>query len=116
MMLAQAKSGLKFKQPKMDTWELVPSNKVSTGSRTEKDARQATFFLERVISEHPGTPWAYYAMEELKTPLGYEWVERWTNVKKEKMGAGGNNVPTAGKDDQKKMLAPPKPPRNLKNI
>lgn len=116
MMLAQAKSGMKFNHPKTDTWELIPSDKISTGSRMEKDAQQSKLLLERVIREHSGTPWAYYAEEELKTPMGYEWRESWTNVKKEKMGGGNNNPPAAMKDDQKKMLAPPKPERSLKNI
>jgi hypothetical protein len=114
LMLAKAKSGLKFEDKNSDTWELVPSNELSVGSQTEKIAKQAKALLEKVAAEHPGTPWAYYASEDLKIPLGYEWVERHTGVNKKDMPAGGNNPPAPRKDDQKKMLAPPK--RNLKNI
>jgi len=113
-MLAKAKGGLKFEDKNSDTWELVPSDELSVGSQTEKIAKQAKTLLEKVVAEHSGTPWAYYASEDLKIPLGYEWVERHTGVNKKDMPAGGNNPPAPRKDDQKKMLAPPK--RNLKNI
>jgi hypothetical protein len=33
-------------------------------------------YLNRVIKEHPGTPWAYLAHRELTTPLGWKWTER----------------------------------------
>ena len=116
-MLAQAKSGMKFKDPKNDTWVLEESADVSkAGSQTEKVAQQAMMLLDRVVRDHPGTPWALLAAEELRRPLGYTWVERNTGVNKPKMGDGGNGgVPSAGVDDKKRMLAAPKPKRPLKN-
>ena len=115
-MLAQAKSGMKFKDPKNDTWVLEESDDVSkAGSQTEKISQLATMLLERVKRDHPGTPWALLAAEERS--LGYTWVERYTGVNKPKMGdGGGGGVPAAGVDDKKKMLAPPKPKRPLKNL
>jgi hypothetical protein len=117
-MLAQAKSGMKFKNPTSDTWVLEESGDVSkAGSQTEKVSQQATMLLERVVRDHPGTPWALLAAEELRRPLGYTWVERSTGVNKPKMGdGGGGGVPSAGVDDKKKMLAAPKPKRPLKNL
>ena len=117
-MLAQAKSGMKFKDPKNDTWVLEESADVSkAGSQTEKIAQQAKMLLERVVRDHPGTPWALLAEEELRRPLGYTWVERHTGVNNPKMGGGGGGgVPGAGVDDKKKMLAAPKPKRPLKNL
>ena len=116
-MLAQAKSGLKFKDPKNDTWVLEPSEDLSkVGSQTEKVAQQAIMLLERVQKDHPGTPWAFVAGEELGRPLGYRWVERHTGVNTPKMGGGGGGNPAAGVDDKKKMLAAPKPKRPLKNL
>jgi hypothetical protein len=115
LMLAQAKSGMKFKDKESDTWELVPSEKLSVGSQTEKIAKQAKTLLEKVVAEHPGTPWAYYAAQELRSPLGYEWMERHTGVNKEKEAAG-NGAPSARPDDKKRMIAPPKPKRNMKNL
>jgi hypothetical protein len=118
IMLAQAKTGMKFKDPKNDTWVLKPSHDVSaTGSQTDKLAKQCRTYLERVVKDHPGTPWAFLAAEELKTPLGYAWSETYTGVNKPKMGdgggGGGNPIPA---DDQARRLAPPKPARPLKNL
>ena len=116
IMLAQAKSGMKFKDPKHDTWELVPADDLSaTGSQTEKLAKQATELLRKVVADHPGTPWALQAEQELRTPLGYRWTELTTGVNAKKPGGGGGgNAPK--RDDQAKMLAPPKPKRELKNL
>jgi hypothetical protein len=117
-MLAQAKSGMKFKDPKNDTWVLEESDDVSkAGSQTEKLSQQAKMLLKRVQDEHPGTPWALLADEELNHKLGYTWVERHTGVNNPKMGnGGGGGVPGARPDDKKKMLAAPKPKRPLKNL
>jgi len=117
-MLAQAKGGMKFKDAKSDTWELKESEDVSqVGSQTEKTAKQALAILERVVQEHPGTPWALLAAEELKRPLGYTWVEKHTGVNDpKKEGGGGGNPPSARADDKKRMLAAPKPKRPLKNL
>ncbi|MFM7107894.1 MAG: vWA domain-containing protein [Planctomycetaceae bacterium] len=116
IMLAQAKTGMKFKDPKNDTWNLVPSDTVSNvGSQTEKLAAQARTYLERVVKNHPDTPWAMLANEELKVPIGYEWRESYTgvNAPKNDGGGGGGNQ----SDDKKRMnLAPLKPKRPLKNL
>jgi hypothetical protein len=115
-ILAQAKSGLRFKNPANDTWVLEPHAEVkNVGSQTEKLAAQARTTLERVVNEHPGTPWATIAAEELAIPLGYAWKETHTGVSKQEMGAGGGNDNVA-EDAKKKMLAPPKPKRPLKNL
>jgi hypothetical protein len=116
IMLAQAKAGMKFKNPKNDTWRLQPSADVSqVGSQTERLAKQATELLKRVVAEHPGTPWAQLAAEELRLPLGYAWGETYTGVMAPKAGDGngGNPLPA---DDKKRMLAPPQPKRDLKKI
>lgn len=115
IMLAQAKSGMKFKNPKNDTWILKPSDDVSqVGSQTERLAKQADEALRRVVAEHPGTPWAQMAAEELRDPLGYAWEETYTGVNAPKPGNGNGN-PNPG-DDKKRMLAPPQPKRDVKKI
>jgi len=118
LMLAQASLGMNFKNPKSDTWKLEPSDQVKVGSTTEKLAKQATELLDRVVRDHPGTPWALLAAEELRIPLGYEWKETFTDVNGVKAKAGNNNpnMPNARADDKKKMLAPPKPRRDLKRL
>lgn len=118
-MLGQAKAGKKFTDPKNNTWELVPADDLTgVDSNTQKQAKQAKELLQRVVAEHPGTPWALLAAEDLKQPMGYRWGERFTPLPPERTGNGGNNnnnrpVPA---DDQKKMLERPKPKRNLKNL
>ncbi len=116
LMLAQAKSGMKFKDANSDTWQLRASKEVTVGSQTEKLAKQATMYLERVVKDHPGTPWALLASNELQNPLGYVWDERHTGVNDPPKpgGGGGGNPPPP--NDMKKNLPPPKPKRDVKNI
>ena len=66
-MLAAAKQGLKFKDPRNDTWVLRPSREVTVNSALAKDAADATAYLERVVAEHKGTPWAMDAQRELSS-------------------------------------------------
>ena len=116
ILLAQAKSGMKFKDPKNDTWVLKPSVDVSkVGSQIERLAKQADELLRRVVADHAGTPWAQMAAEELKSPLGYSWEETYTGVNAPREGNGGNGNPNQG-DDMRRNLAPPKPKRDLKKI
>jgi hypothetical protein len=115
-ILANAKAGRKFANPRNDTWELVGSDDVSNvGSANEKLARLARETLERVVREHPGTPWALFAADELQTPLGYAWRETYTGVNAPRLADGGGNGNPAD-DAQRRKLAPPKPPRPLKNL
>ena len=46
----------------------------------KKLARDSRELLKGVIDEHPGTPWARLAEQELATPLGWEWKERANEV------------------------------------
>jgi len=118
MMLAQAKTGMKFKDANSDTWVLQPSDDVSAvGSQTEKLAKQSKALLDKVVAEHPGTPWARIAAEELRMPLGYSWTERHTGVnEKPKGGGGGGGGGRPGDDAAPRKLAPPKPKRPAQNI
>ena len=79
-VLAIAKQGLKFKDEKNDTWELRPTDSVTVSSALAKDAEDAKKYLNRVIADHKGTPWALDAEKELKQPLGWEWRERFSDV------------------------------------
>jgi hypothetical protein len=79
-MLAEAKQGLKFKNPQSDTWDLRPSASVTVSSALAKDAEDARMYLERVVAQHEGTPWAMDAAEELRQPFGWEWHEEFTDV------------------------------------
>jgi hypothetical protein len=90
-MLAMAKQGMKFENEKNDTWLLAPSDQVTTGSVLSKEADQARMYLERVVAEHPDTPWAYLAGIELESPFGWEWREEFTNVRARMENQGDGN-------------------------
>ncbi|MBT6919699.1 MAG: VWA domain-containing protein [Planctomycetaceae bacterium] len=117
LMLARAKAGMQFKSPKSDTWVLRPSDIVNVGSRTEKFAEQARVYLQRVIEDHPGTPWAFLAEREFNQPLGYAWDEIHTGINDPpKPRPPGNNNRPMPSDDKLRSLGPPMPKRNLKRI
>jgi hypothetical protein len=102
-MLAEAKRGLKPKDDKNNTWTLKPSDKITVGSQIEKNGKQAREYLERVIREHPETPWAMIAKRELEEPIGWEWSESFTDLspRREAMGNNNNNAPA---NDRLNML------------
>ncbi len=74
-LLAMLKTKITFEDPKNNVWELRPGAEILTGSATEKLAEKATMYLTRVVEEHPDTPWALLAQQELAIPLGWELAE-----------------------------------------
>ncbi len=107
-MLAKAKSGMAFSDPKNDTWRLVRAGEISVGSVLEKQAEQAREYLERVIEQHPGTPWALLAKQELDVPFGWKWQEAFTGVNQPRQVASNNNTPRRPQDDKAQMIKRPK--------
>src|SRR5262249_22774083 len=57
-MIAALKRGKNFEKPDSKTWALVPADNYETESTIKKQADKAKMYLERVIHDHPGTPWA----------------------------------------------------------
>lgn len=113
-MLAQIKTGLKFQNPKNNTWLLRPDNAISTGSQAQKLAEKARSYLERVVEEHPDTPWALLAQRELKQPIGWKWTETYTKPpeppqprRPQVVNNNNNNNPMPRPPRQ----APPPPPK-----
>jgi hypothetical protein len=108
-MLAAAKRGLKPKDPKNNTWVLVPSDEITTGSQYTKLAERAKMYLERVVNDHPNTPWALLASKEVEQPLGWKWTEEFTDLNPPRAMAPNNNnaPPPAPANDQKMMLKRP---------
>jgi len=90
-MLAQAKRGMAFKNGENNTWVLVPSSDITVDSRLSKAAEKATEYLQRVIDEHPDTPWALLARRELDSPIGWTWNEEFVDLTPRPAGGGGNN-------------------------
>ncbi len=109
-MLAKAKRGISFKNPKNNTWVLKPENEISVGSKLEKEAESAREILSQVVKNHAGTPWAVLAKRELDNPIGWTWVEDFTDLNPPKPANrpnNNNNVPAPAKDDKAQMLKPP---------
>ncbi len=75
-MLAQLKLGRNFENESSTRWVLAPSDTTSAGSNYARLMDQAKKYLERVVNDHPGTPWAHLASRELKQKMGWEWQER----------------------------------------
>lgn len=106
-ILAKAKQGMRFEDPKNDTWRLVPSEEVSVSSTLEAQAKAGKQYLERVVNEHPGTPWALLAKIELQQPFGWKWQEMYTGVNAPRQAAAGNAGPP--RDDKAQKI--PRPQR-----
>ncbi|TWT94259.1 hypothetical protein Pla100_38690 [Neorhodopirellula pilleata] len=111
-VLAEAKRGMPFKEKKSNTWVLEPSDEITVGSKWQREADKAREFLDGVVQQHPGTPWALLAKRELEVPIGWKWTETFTDLNPPQNGnGGGNNNNNVPKDDQKRMLdrAPKRP-------
>ncbi len=106
-ILAKAKQGMRFEDPKNDTWRLVPSEEVSVSSTLEAQAKAGKQYLERVVNEHPGTPWALLAKIELQQPFGWKWQEMYTGVNAPRQAAADNAGPP--RDDKAQKI--PRPQR-----
>lgn len=89
-MLATAKQGMEFENERNNTWVLRHGEDFAT-SPLEKTAEAARAYLQGVVDDHPGTPWALLAARELETPLGWTWGESYTPLRDPQ--AGGNRRP-----------------------
>ena len=74
-MIAALKRGKNFASPTSREWILEPADIYETDSSIKKLAERAKLHLERVKTEHAGTPWAKLAEHELRSPLGWTWKE-----------------------------------------
>ena len=95
-MLALVKTQKKFSpavngNPQNNTWVLKPANTTETGSQHRKLLEKATMYLKRVVEKHPGTPWAMLAERELAIPIGWEWVEEYTEPPRPREMRDNNN-------------------------
>ncbi len=75
-MLAALKRGKAFEKPDSTTWVLQRTDTTASSSSLDNLVQRAKTFLQRVVDEHPGTPWAQLARYELETPLGWVWTEQ----------------------------------------
>ena len=104
-MLAQARRGMQFQDPRNDTWVIRPDDTIHSGSAIKKQADRAKEYLQRVVAEHPDTPWSLLAKRELNAPLGWEWSEKFTNVNPpSRPQPAQNNNPRSRPDDTVRMI------------
>ncbi len=75
-MLAQLKQGKTFTDPKHNMWELESSPNFAGDSQLNTMAKKSREYLQRVVDNHPGTPWADIASKELQSECGWDWKER----------------------------------------
>lgn len=76
LRLAQMKVKIRpFKKEGSNSWGLTPEPDAVEGAVIQKMAARAIESLERVVAEHPGTPFAFVAEQELKYGFGWKWVE-----------------------------------------
>jgi hypothetical protein len=87
VMLAEAKQGMPFKDPKNNTWILKPDEHFAA-SGLENVATKARTYLQGVVRRHPGTPWSMLAERELAEPLGWRWTESYTELPPQEGGNG----------------------------
>jgi hypothetical protein len=107
-MLASAKRGLKFQNPKNNTWVLKPADEITIGSQYQKLGEKAKMYLERIEKDHPSTPWSLLASKELEQPLGWKWTEEFTNLAPPPREMPGNAAAApAPANDAKMMLNKP---------
>ncbi len=75
-------------------WRLVSSKNSQATPDVKKMEKSALMYLNRVIDEHPGTPWAVQAQREKETPLGWEWQE----------GTGDYDIPNPNETPEQKKI------------
>jgi hypothetical protein len=90
-VLAEMKSMPRpFQKSGSNLWRLEPSDEIDAGATVRRMHDKALEYLNRVIEDHPGTPWAFLAQVELSDPLGWRWVEGTMQIAQNN-GNNGNN-------------------------
>ncbi|MED5401695.1 MAG: vWA domain-containing protein [Planctomycetota bacterium] len=76
VVLAQMKSQPKsFKKKDSNLWRLTPNRDITSGGAVKRLHKKALEYLNRVVDDHAGTPWALLAERELSAPMGWGWLE-----------------------------------------
>ena len=76
LQLAQMKkSALPFKDTSSNTWSLVPAEPPNDNPSGVELTERTRGILQRVIEEHPGTPFAFVAQLERDRAFGWRWIE-----------------------------------------
>jgi hypothetical protein len=114
-MLAQAKRGLRTTNAKNNTWTIQPADQIEINSELERMSEEARKYLQRVVEQHAGTPWAYLAQLELDTPRGWQWHDSYTPTPEEGQAERRENRRRAPRDQQTRSI-PRKPKRDIPRL
>jgi hypothetical protein len=117
-MLAQAKSR-KFDNPRSNTLVLAKSKDVNGSSQLKTSGKKAEELLNKVIADHPDTPWALLAKRELSEPIGWRWSEEFTDLTPPpaaRPAPAGNPPPAPPRAEQARMLEKPKEKRPIPKL
>ena len=74
-VVARAANGQGFKDPKNNHFEIIPAPDIVEDPNLIEMAKRSKEYLNKVIEEHPNTPWALLARKELEEWLGWDWRE-----------------------------------------
>lgn len=105
-VLAEMKANPKrFSNADNNQWRLEPSEEIMAGAAVRRMHEKAITYLNRVVNEHPGTPWAFLAQVELRDPLGWKWVEGRVDLPGMNGGGGdpGNNPQFAPEEEMRRQ-------------
>ncbi|MFP6701336.1 MAG: VWA domain-containing protein, partial [Planctomycetaceae bacterium] len=76
VVLAQMKGQPKsFQKKDSNLWRLTPNRDITAGGSVKRLHKKALQYLNRVVDDHAGTPWALLAERELSAPMGWDWIE-----------------------------------------
>lgn len=76
VILAQMKGQPKsFQKKDSNLWRLTPNRDITAGGSVKRLHKKALQYLNRVVDDHAGTPWALLAERELSAPMGWDWIE-----------------------------------------
>lgn len=75
-MLAALKRGKNFEDEASTSWVLQRTATIEGSSSLRKLAERAVALLQGVVDDHPNTPWAKVAAQELSDPMGWTWTEQ----------------------------------------
>ncbi len=105
-ILAEMKaSPKKFEGSDNNQWILQPSETINAGANIRRMNDKAVEYLNRVINEHPDTPWALMAKMEISEPLGWEWKEGRMAVPQMQNGDPGRRPQFAPEEEQRRRQA-----------
>lgn len=102
-VLAKAKRGLQPTNPKHNTWTIAPAREVAISRDLKMASEKAQQYLERVVEQHPETPWAFLASRELRKPLGWKWRDSYTPTPEERQMANRERRRTP-RDEQARAI------------